>query len=198
MVYAWAGIALSHICHLLSVLVIYRLVVRLADERHAHRIAFTAAALYIVSPAGLFLSAPYGESLFSLLNLTGFWLYSLSGSWTHGRQNLTLQQDLLVLSAGILLGLATCVRSNGLLSGAIFAYDLGATLLSRPNIKSISSLRNLVALGVSGVFVAMGIIFPQYLAYCQYCNDSQSVTAPRLWCKRSLPSIYSFVQDNYW
>ncbi|KAK6526391.1 ER membrane glycoprotein subunit of the GPI transamidase complex-like protein [Orbilia ellipsospora] len=38
-------------------------------------VAFVAAALHVLSPAGIFLIAPYNEPIFSLLSFLGYWLY---------------------------------------------------------------------------------------------------------------------------
>ncbi len=67
--------AVAHVSHLLSVVVLYRLGKLVwADGR----LAFLAASLHIFSPAGLFLSAPYAESTFSLLSFVGFYILALA------------------------------------------------------------------------------------------------------------------------
>ncbi|KAF3904287.1 hypothetical protein AA313_de0209179 [Arthrobotrys entomopaga] len=73
--------------HLASAILLYHLsvlVLRTAQpvgpgvERESipRLVAFIAAALHVLSPAGIFLIAPYNEPIFSLLSFLGYWLYS--------------------------------------------------------------------------------------------------------------------------
>lgn len=153
--------------------------------------------LHVVTPASLVLSAPYAEALFSLLNLTGMLLYAQSKPKAEG-QPPSLQEDALKLGSGILFAVATMMRSNGLLSGLILLYDVARYL---PRIVSmqltVHDMRRIVVTSVAGCFIALGFVFPQYLAYEEFCTgSSNSETA--LWCKRTIPSVYSWVQSHYW
>ena len=190
---AWIGIALSHLCHLLSVLLLYGMTERVFGREH-HRLAFLSAALHITCPAGAFLSAPYGEAPFSFLNFAGFYLYA-SALWDDARSSPS-RRDLKFLSAGAFFGLATTVRSNGLVSGIPFAYDAVTSVagITRNGI-SPSTLRRLFFLCLGGGFIAAGMVGPQYVAYVEYC---QAADVPRRWCYSLLPSIYTWVQSYYW
>ncbi|KAH8666860.1 GPI mannosyltransferase 2 [Xylariales sp. PMI_506] len=184
------GIALSHITHLLSVLVLYHLGLRLQIQPQQ---ALVGAMLHILSPAGIFLSAPYNESPFSFLTFSGLLLFAwgCSGSLSQ------LSGDAAIISAGIILGLATTFRSNGLLNGIPFAiYAVGELggLFKRPTFLGV---RRLAATGIGGICIAIGTIGPQALAYQVFCSGT-SVTGPRPWCSKRLPSIYTFVQEEYW
>lgn len=153
-----------------------------------------AALLHIVSPAGLFLSAPYQESTFALLSFLGYLLLA------HGclGPSRCIRQDAAIVGSGILFGLATLFRSNGLLSGVSFAVFALAELhrLATSSL-TFARLRRLAALGVGGLSVAMGSLVPQTLAYQTFCAEP-SGAALRPWCLKTLPSIYSFVQEKYW
>ena len=118
---AVVGMIISNSCHLLSVLVLERLVKSLDASEARERTAFIAAALQIFSPAGLFLSAPYAESLFALLSFLGHLCYAYSYHRADERRRIT--HDVWLLASGIFFGLATTVRSNGILFGVMFAYD---------------------------------------------------------------------------
>lgn len=56
---------------------------------------------------------------------------------------------------------------------------------------------NIVATLVAGSCIAMGYIWPQYLAYKEYCIaniDASNVP----WCSKLPPSIYTSIQLRYW
>ena len=115
------GMIISNSCHLLSVLVLERLVKSLDASEARERTAFVAAALQIFSPAGLFLSAPYAESLFALLSFLGHLCYAYS--YHRGDSPRRLTHDLWLVASGASFSLATTVRSNGILFGLVFAWD---------------------------------------------------------------------------
>lgn len=190
------GVALSHVAHYLSVLSLYRLSANIFGHATApqHLICFLSAALHIISPAGAFLSAPYGESLVSFLNMTGFYLYS--SSLIAERNGATGLRDFRVLTSAVLFAVATMVRSNGVLSGFLFAYD--AVVLAWKTLTKGPTMHNTIRLAViilGGCIVASGMVIPQFLAYRMYC---MSETDLQPWCEWTVPSIYGWVQGRYW
>ncbi|KAK8097578.1 GPI mannosyltransferase 2-like protein [Apiospora kogelbergensis] len=182
------GVCIAHASHLLSVLALHRLGLAIGKDP---KISFVAALLHIVSPAGLFLSAPYQESTFALLSFLGYLLLA------HGclGPSRCIRQDAAIVGSGILFGLATLFRSNAACPFAVFAlaelHRLATSSLT------FARLRRLAALGVGGLSVAMGSLVPQTLAYQTFCAEP-SGAALRPWCLKTLPSIYSFVQEKYW
>ncbi|KAE8372897.1 GPI mannosyltransferase 2 [Aspergillus bertholletiae] len=193
---ALVAIALSHMAHYLSVLALYRLSINIFGHgtTSGKLISFLSAALHIICPAGAFLSAPYGESLFSFLNITGYYLYSSSLHDANSGQQAPSGAKLLLAAA--LFSIATAVRSNGILSGALFAYD--AVLLLRKMVSQSISWGNLLRLGVTvvgGCVIALGLVVPQWIAYMAFCTPDESL---RPWCEQLIPSIYGWVQVHYW
>ncbi|KAL4942495.1 hypothetical protein BDV06DRAFT_191915 [Aspergillus oleicola] len=194
--FAVAAVAHSHVAHYLSVLALYRLSINVFghDTERRRLASFLSAALHIICPAGAFLSAPYGEPLFSFLNITGFYIYSSSKvDLTTGRR--TLSHVKLLLS-GCFFAVATAIRSNGVLSGILLAYDALQQIYSIITRQSFwaASVR-LCFVVLSGCTVALGLVVPQYLAYATYCmNEGTS----RPWCQSLVPSIYGWVQSHYW
>ncbi|KAJ6161213.1 hypothetical protein N7470_004609 [Penicillium chermesinum] len=193
---ALVGIALSHVAHYLSVVALYWLSVNIFGHATSRQklICFLSAALHIICPGGAFLSAPYGESTFSFLNISGFYLYSCS---LIAEQNGgAALRDVYILGAALLFAIATTVRSNGLLSGFLFAYDVlflsWVILTQGPSVKSV---RRLLVTGIGGATVAMGTLIPQVIAYRAYCLTETDL---RPWCTWTLPSIYTWVQGFYW
>jgi phosphatidylinositol glycan class V len=153
----------------------------------SRRLAFITACLHILSPAGLFLSAPYAESSFSFLSFTGLLLYVRSS------RSKGVTGDLGLIASGVVFGLSAQLRSNGLLNGVLFLQQVFANILRLRDGLSWSRLRRLIALGIGGICIATGFSFPQYIAYQDFC-----ISSPRPWCEKTLPSIYTFVQDYYW
>jgi phosphatidylinositol glycan class V len=195
--YIIAGIIVSTTCHLLSVLVLYRLLTLVTGAgRQQTRIPFVASVLHILTPASLFLSAPYAESLFSLLNFTGMLCYAESKAAAKP-SSISYQEIAYKLSSGMSFAVATTIRSNGLLSGLVLLYDVAQyvpRLLSLQS--SVHDICRAIVTCVSGVLIAIGFVGPQYLAYLDFCTTSESAIRP--WCQKSIPSIYSWVQSHYW
>lgn len=157
-------------------------------------ISFITAVLHITSPAGIFLSSPNGESGFSFLHFSGLYFYAHSLLVQSGSQS-SLRRDVDVVVSGLLIGLATTFRSNGIASGWLHFYDAALTGLAiLKGGPSLCAIRRLLALGIGGMLVGMGFVLPQILEYMEYCNGGEA----RPWCSKSIPSIYSFVQEHYW
>lgn len=195
--YIVTGIAISTICHFLSVLVLYKLVTLVIGARgQQSRIPFVVCVLHTITPASLFLSVPYAESLFALLNTTGMLCYAKSKVALSSASS-SSQEVFYKLCSGALFALATTIRSNGLLSGLILLYDVVmqlSRLLSRP--PNVHDICRIIVTCISGTLIAVGFVGPQYLAYIEFCGAKNLTT--RLWCEKSIPSIYSWVQSHYW
>lgn len=195
--YVLAGIVVSNICHLLSVLVLYRLLTLVLEPQRRQIIPFIAAVLHILTPASLFMCAPYAEAMFSFLNFTGMLFYAQSRTMAETGKS-SLGEDLLKISSGLSFAFAALMRSNGLLSGTIFLYDVARYLPRLMSAQlSIHDVRRVTVTCVAGILLALGFIGPQYLAYVEFCYRG-SGTGTRPWCERHLPSIYSWVQSHYW
>ncbi|KAI9151935.1 GPI mannosyltransferase 2 [Paramyrothecium foliicola] len=185
------AIDIANLSHLVAVLALYQFALLISKDR---KLAFTASALHVFSPAGLFLCAPYAESPFACLSFIGNLLFALSL-----RDDLAgMQRDLMQVVAGIVFGLSTTFRSNGLLSGLLFAVEAATCLLVFTRRPSLASLRRLVAPVLGGLCVAAGTVVPQYVAWKRYCSPELGANELRPWCARLMPSIYGFVQDHYW
>jgi phosphatidylinositol glycan class V len=195
--YIVAGIVLSNISHLLSVIVLYRLLTITVGSPRSEQISFVGAVLHILTPASLFLSAPYTEAMFSLFNFTGMLLYVQSKLKAQAR-NSSVTEDAYRLGSGIFFAAATLMRSNGLLSGLVLLYDVGQYL---PRIISmqltVHDVRRIIVTCMAGGIVALGFVWPQYLAYTQFCTGDRSIDGPP-WCRRVVPSIFTWVQSRYW
>ena len=197
---ALAAILLAHVFHLLSVLMLHELTLTVCLKSTTTRVSsfcVLVASLHIISPAGVFLSAPYAESPFSFLNFTGFYLYAKATlKHAEGKQN---QKDFLVLISGFVFGIATTFRGNGLFSGLLFVWDAlacGTRILRSTD--PASNFRSLLNVLISGLSMACIAVLPQYLAYAEYCVREGADSNIRPWCSNWPPSIYAWVQGEYW
>jgi phosphatidylinositol glycan class V len=192
---ALVGVVITHVAHLLSVLVVFALGITLFPSRPS-QFALTAAFLHIISPAGLFLSAPYAESSCALLTFSGVLLFAKSFS-SNGQP--TAGHDLLVLLSGISFGISATFRSNGVLNGLLLLGEAFRVLNSLRYGFRFTTIRRLLATGLGGLSVGGGFLLPQYIAWSEYCGQANAdVNSLRPWCQETIPSIYSFVQAHYW
>ncbi|KAI5282126.1 ER membrane glycoprotein subunit of the GPI transamidase complex-like protein, partial [Ascosphaera acerosa] len=211
-----SGVLLSHLAHYASAVVLYLLGREVfSHERSstdpdgagrrqpASRVPLLAALLHVVSPAGVFLAAPNSEAAFALFSFAAMYAYAVSWRIGHGSgpppRHASGCSAALLLASGLLLAIATLLRSNGLLSGCIFAYDFATLAVqlvrSRPKATAATTVLvgRMVALLVAGTLVFCAFAGPQVVAFLQFC------TAPRRpWCHARIPSIYTFVQEHYW
>lgn len=185
------AVALAHACHLVAVVALYRLTLLLAADA---RLAYVAAVLHVFSPAGVFLSAPYAESPFAALTFVGTLLFALALA----PRRAPARRFACMVAAGAVLGLATAFRSNGLASGALFAVAAANGLVALAREPCAARAWALFAPGLGGLCVAAGSAVPQYYAWKRYCRDAVPELGPRPWCARAVPSVYSFVQQEYW
>lgn len=155
------------------------------------------ACLHIISPAGMFLSAPSPESSFSFLNFAGCYFYA-KGMLKHdeGRES---ERDISILLSGVVFGIATTFRGNGLLSGLLLVWNAlacGTRIVG--SIDIASNVRRLLVVSMSGLLMACIAAVPQYLAYSDYCVQGIADADRRPWCSFWPPSIYTWVQKHYW
>lgn len=191
--FALAGIILSTVSHYLSVLILHRLTTKLFPNQQ--RFAFTTALLHVITTAGIFLSAPGAEAFFSFLSFAGSYAFMTAGDGISG--------DMQILLAGLLWFGATSVRSNGILNGAVLLWYFvtePARFLSEGNV--VRAITRYFVLGASGAMVGLGMLLPQIIAWLEFCTTKNKLTTEvphfRPWCQRTVPSIYTWVQDHYW
>ncbi|KAF4990145.1 hypothetical protein FGRMN_8673 [Fusarium graminum] len=193
-IHAWeplVAIAISHISHLVAVLALYQLTVVICNDR---RLAYLAAVVHILSPAGLFLSAPYAESPFSCLSFVGNLLFAVGLKSSPD----SVMRNAAIIGAGLSYGVSCTLRSNGLFGGVLFAVEAVKIMLALLDGFTFSKVLRLIAPIVGGILVAVGFVAPQVLAWLRYCSGQNTDRDQRPWCGRHIPSIYTFVQEEYW
>lgn len=170
---------LANVAAAASVVLLYRLSLRVT--RNAE-LAYTAALLSIVAPsAGTTLASPTPESFYSLASLVG--LLYLETNSIHGCGWGT------VAITSFWFAVATAFRANGALLVGYVAFKLiGEARCGRV----ISAALKLAA--STAVCMSANVLF-QVWAYGRFCLDEQT---KRPWCARCVPSVYTFVQSQYW
>lgn len=197
--HALAGILISNISHLFAIIALYHLTFNLVSSLDTTRrqVAFIAACLHVISPAGLFLSAPYGESTFAFLNFSGMlsYVFATKAAAFNTSPIGSPAAVLWTIAAGMCFGTAAMIRSNGLLSGIVFAWDVAGIVL-RPSriMHNLEPTSKFLITIFAGLLVAIGFATPQVVAYMEHCTGGNT----RPWCARLPPSIYNWVQEHYW
>ncbi|XP_038614105.1 GPI mannosyltransferase 2 [Tachyglossus aculeatus] len=193
-----AGVLLNALASALAAAALYELGCRVLARR---RLAFLAALLFSLSPAGVFLAAAYSESLFALAT------FSAMERLESGRAR----------AAGLLFALAAAVRSNGLLGAGFLLHGLARALLSGGPRPAARVLRLAAASLLGAAAVGLPFALFQAYAYFQFCRPDSARPVPgplrRLaeergyrvvggeappWCSWPLPLAYGYVQDAYW
>lgn len=201
------GVVVTNLAHLLTALLIRKLVPLVNHGKDSERLAFATAALYILSPAGMFLVAPYSEAPFALITIAGLYLYALASTIRLKEQRPSVQSNVLVLASGACLAVSCTIRTNGLFNGALFAYDaiIWTYRLVRAVVPQMTlgefddgyQLPSIWTTILAGLTVAVGFIYPQFMAYTEFCKDSDMSEMPP-WCTNTIPSITTSIQDRYW
>lgn len=155
------------------------------------RTAYFAASLSIFSPSPSTLVTPTPEPFFATAALLGISL--LSPRLDSSNYTATTQPNCLrgILAAGC-FAIATAFRANGLLLIGYLWYGL---LWDRR--RSSSLLLRLAILPILSVVAASPFIYGQVWAYRTFCSSLDG-SQQRDWCNAGLPSVYSYVQSQYW
>jgi len=198
------GAGTTNLCHLLSTFILFQLASLLGlSQQNNKRVAFIASILHVLSPAGVFLLAPYSEAPFAFLNFLASYFYA-RGILERSRESNRIWSDLCILASGLLFGVATMVRSNGLFAGMIFASDAAICILStiftvKPAAFSDSKLLpSLWSTILAGLMVGTGFAIPQITAYRKFCMNGSATSEHPPWCTSMPPSISTYIQSRYW
>ncbi|TFK48040.1 mannosyltransferase [Heliocybe sulcata] len=142
----------------------------------SQRIAYLCALLSLIpsSPATL-RYAPYTEPFFTYLSYKGM-LASLRSRYLH---------------AAAFFAVATTFRSNGVLLAGYIVWPVLVQPLLRHERPRLGTLGYAASLSL---IVASPLVLYQASAYRLFCFSS----SPPLWCSSFPPSIYAYVQAEYW
>lgn len=176
--YALTGIIIANACHYLGAIALY-LLTKVMFPTKGVRFARTTAILYVMSPAGMFLVSQYGEPVVACMFFTAM----LLREWAKRRKTVAASIAR-ALAAGI-IALSCRIRSNGILFGVFYLFDLFYALIDWRILDGLTAI-------IHGLLLAAGFVEIQYRAWLEFCPEREE------WCARTIPSIYSFVQSKYW
>lgn len=200
--YLGIGVLLSNMAFVLAARQLYRLTLALFNtygtvtpvaapnhrQRRQHvQFAYLTATLFCFNPGAMFTASMYTESLFAYLSWSGMTAWVESRKWT----------------AALWFGLASLCRGNGVLYAGFFAYD-GLMEVARPLLIHGRdrgavpgrwwNVGRVMLVSIVGIMVSLsGFIAFQYYGYSEFCTRQT-----RPWCSRTIPLLYSFVQEHYW
>ncbi|KAH8918300.1 glycosyltransferase family 76 protein [Atractiella rhizophila] len=157
--------------------------------RDLEKFAFTAACLHAcLAPSPPVTIVPYSESFFCLFTFAGILCHCKCPPGFSAKVFFT------GLLSAVSFSLATLFRPNAILTGGGLWLWRAWIVLIQPDVTMKAKSLHL------GVFLTFAVIAvapfaqQQYRAFRLFC----AATTQRSWCNAVLPSVYSFVQSQYW
>lgn len=160
------GLILSNVAQLCSALVLYEYTMILSSGFSS--IALKSSVLFLWSSMGVFGTVAYSENFAALWSIIG--LYLREASFLN-------QKSSVYIFSSIFFTLAFWTRSNCIVLGAIYLYDL----LTHQKKRSL----------FAGILLGIGVLASLYPPYSEFCPG-------RPWCNDLVPSLYSYAQKKYW
>lgn len=176
-----AGLLVSNLCYVVSIVLFHRVSLRVLGSES---LTALATILYTVPPSSVFMTGAYTEGLFCMCTMGALWaLFCQESIW-----------------GGAVCIAASCMtRSNGVLHiGFLGHFALRGIVRSclesnNRNRKVLIGILKLVAASCIAVFPLLHFQMQGYQRFCEVNNGLE-----RTWCRKSVPSIYGFVQEAYW
>ena len=165
----------TNTCHYLATIYIFKLT-RLLFK--SYKFARITALLFLFNAASVQLSSMYTEAPFAFFTLVGLYcLYSKKS-----------------FIASLCFALASTTRSNGIVLIGFFTYDLLQKIIF-DDLCINQIIKKTVLSSIYSLISLSGFLAFQFYGYSKFCLIDNPV---RPWCKSTIPSIYSFVQNEYW
>ncbi|CAR25639.1 hypothetical protein ZYGR_0A02040 [Zygosaccharomyces rouxii] len=192
------GVVLDNILHYLATFILYFLTVKIFSgnlkSSYAKSLAKKTSVLFIFSSAAGFLTGIYSEPLSFTLSFLGIWARQSAVFTTLPKHIDCLYSRFpLYLFSAICFSLATLNRSNCIVLGIYYVFDLWQLLKNRNYGKAL-----LFPL-LSGGILFLTCVLQQYvIPYSIFCPERGS------WCNTQIlgpftrQSFYGFLQSHYW
>lgn len=196
----FSAIVLSNLAHYLSCIVLYYLTLvtfkhsKFFNRDRLSEFALKTSLIYIISPAGVFLTASYSEAPTAFLSFLALLLRE--GSIKRDNFNLvnskiSIRNPILYFLSGSLIAISYNVRSNSILLGALYVYDLYTFLIRNDRISDATMA--IVTGSQLFVSIVVSIVHP----YQQFCSKLSNSPGPE-WCSYYIPSLFLYAQSHYW
>lgn len=149
---------------------------KLPDNFNISKCAYYASFSLIIQPSGIFSTVAYSETATQFLSYLALYFYFSS------RTRVNIQKKISYFISGSLFSLAFGVRSNALLYGLIFLYDL----------TQFTNLKDIIIVLLTGSQLFIALVFSNYIPYKIYCPERGE------WCNSMTKSLVSYAQAHYW
>ena len=138
--------------------------------------AYYSSFLLIIQPSGIFSMVAYSETSVQFLCYAALYFYFVS------RSRVTIQNKILYFLSGSLFSIAFGFRSNCLLYGVMYLFDL----------RQFNKLLDLCLVLLTGMQLFLALLYSNYVPYQFYCPDRGE------WCNSFTKSLVSYAQAHYW
>lgn len=165
-----------------KILYILTIVVFRYHEKHLPRnfnitkCAYYSSFILILQPSGIFSIVSYSETMVQFLCYGGLYLYFIS------RSKVFIRSKLLYFLSGSLFSVGFGIRSNCLLYGVMYLYDL----------TYFTKFQDAGCILLTGAQLFLALLYSNYVPYQLYCPDRGE------WCNSYTKSLVSYAQAYYW
>lgn len=142
-----------------------------------YKFAYITSLLVIIQPSGIFSVVSYTETVVQFLSFLGIYYYLKSKSIAR------ISDHINYFFSGSLFSIAFGIRSNCLLFGIVYLFDLTEF---KQNISDIMCIL------ITGSQLLGSLIISIYIPYKKYCPERGE------WCNTWSKSLLSYSQNHYW
>lgn len=199
------GIGLENLLFYLSVVTLYHLTWYTFLEKkpalnsknwsYPYDIAYMASLLFIGTSAGGYITGFYSEPLSFFLSFLGMWCREATIIYQAPKSIdfITRNWPLYCLGSGVCFALATMNRSNCILLGIYYIFDLCQAVKVKKFKKAFFFPL------CAGLILACSFIYQQfYLPYNIFCPPRREWCDTQIWKFITRRTFYTFIQEHYW
>ncbi|ODV95554.1 hypothetical protein PACTADRAFT_25288, partial [Pachysolen tannophilus NRRL Y-2460] len=184
------ALMITNLCHFSSSIILYELTFTCFKslnplQKRVKNLSLISSLFFIISPAGIFLTTTYSESFCSLLSFTSLYLREISLKYNFDK-SYEIKKIFPYFLSGTFASIAVLTRSNTLLLGILYLFDLINNFFYY---KNLNNARWSLLTGFQ-VFISFSAL--NVIPYFQFCPERT------LWCANKIPSLLLFAQSNYW